>query len=95
MGRDLADAFPAARRVFEEVDDRLGFGLSRLCFEGPEAVLALTEHAQPAILAVSVAAFRALVETSGFERAETQRTAHCGVTIRSSVCQRLLLSRTT
>jgi [acyl-carrier-protein] S-malonyltransferase len=66
MGRDLADAFPVARRVFEEVDDRLEFALSRLCFEGPEDVLALTEHAQPAILAASVAAFRVLVETAGF-----------------------------
>jgi [acyl-carrier-protein] S-malonyltransferase len=66
MGRDLADTFPSARRVFEEVDDRLGFALSRVCFEGPEDTLALTEHAQPAILASSVAAFRVLVETTGF-----------------------------
>lgn len=66
MGRDLADAFPVARRAFEEVDERLQFSLSRLCFEGPEDVLALTEHAQPAILTASVAAFRVLVETAGF-----------------------------
>jgi len=66
MGRDLAEAFACARAVFEEVDDRLGFGLSRLCFEGPAETLALTEHAQPAILAASVAAFRVLAETSGF-----------------------------
>jgi [acyl-carrier-protein] S-malonyltransferase len=65
MGRDLADAFPCARAVFEEVDDRLGFGLTRLCFEGPAETLALTEHAQPAILAASVAAYRVLAETAG------------------------------
>jgi [acyl-carrier-protein] S-malonyltransferase len=65
MGRDLAEAFPAARAVFEEVDDRLGFALARLCFDGPAETLALTEHAQPAILATSVAAWRALEETTG------------------------------
>jgi [acyl-carrier-protein] S-malonyltransferase len=65
MGRDLAAAFPVARRTFEEADDRLGTGLTRLCFEGPEDVLRLTEHAQPAILTASVAAYRALVEETG------------------------------
>jgi [acyl-carrier-protein] S-malonyltransferase len=65
MGRALADAFACARAVFEEVDASLGSGLSRLCFEGPEATLALTEHAQPAILATSIAAWCALVETTG------------------------------
>jgi [acyl-carrier-protein] S-malonyltransferase len=65
MGRDLADAFPVARRVFEEADDRLGMALSRLCFEGPEDALVLTEHAQPAILVASVAAYRVLEETAG------------------------------
>lgn len=62
MGRDLAEAFPVARRTFAEADDRLGFPLSRLCFEGPEADLQLTEHAQPAILTTSVAAHRVLTE---------------------------------
>jgi [acyl-carrier-protein] S-malonyltransferase len=66
MGRDLAAAFPIARRTFEEADRRLGLALSRLCFEGPEAPLALTEHAQPAILVTSVAAYRVLSETTGF-----------------------------
>jgi [acyl-carrier-protein] S-malonyltransferase len=61
MGRDLAEAFPVARRTFAEADDRLGFPLSRLCFDGPEAELQLTEHAQPAILTASVAAQRVLV----------------------------------
>ncbi len=65
MGRDLIEAFPTARQVFEEVDDRLGMALSRLCLEGPEDQLRLTEQAQPAILAVSVAAYRVLRETTG------------------------------
>ena len=65
MGRDLAESFACARAVFDEVDDRLGFGLSRLCFEGPAETLALTEHAQPAILAASMAAFRVLQEATG------------------------------
>ena len=60
MGRDLVEAFPAARQVFAEVDERLGMALSRLCFEGPEETLRLTEFAQPAILAASVAAYRVL-----------------------------------
>jgi [acyl-carrier-protein] S-malonyltransferase len=69
MGRDLADSFPVARRVFEEADDRLGLPLSRLCFEGPEDALVMTEHAQPAILAASVAAYRVLEETAGLRPA--------------------------
>jgi len=60
MGKDLAENFSASRQVFEEVDDALGFSLSRLCFEGPAEDLQLTENTQPAILSVSVAAFRAL-----------------------------------
>ena len=51
MGRALAEAFPESRAVFEEADDALGFALSRLCFEGPEADLQLTANTQPAILA--------------------------------------------
>ena len=69
MGRDLVAAFPVARRTFEEADSRLGFPLSRLCFEGPEETLRLTENAQPAILTASVAAWRALVETTGLRPA--------------------------
>ena len=60
MGKDLAEGFSAARKVFEEVDEALGFSLSRLCFEGPAEDLQLTENTQPAILAVSVAALRAM-----------------------------------
>jgi [acyl-carrier-protein] S-malonyltransferase len=65
MGKDLAEGFSAAREVFEEVDEALGFSLSRLCFEGPAEDLQLTENTQPAILAVSVAAFRAMM-VNGF-----------------------------
>jgi [acyl-carrier-protein] S-malonyltransferase len=67
MGKDVADAFPAARRVFEEIDDALGFPLSTLCFEGPEEQLKLTENTQPAILAVS-AALHAVLEEHGATR---------------------------
>jgi [acyl-carrier-protein] S-malonyltransferase len=56
MGKSLADAFPEAARIFQEADDALGFPLSRLCFEGPEDQLKLTENTQPALLAVSTAA---------------------------------------
>ena len=56
MGRDLHDNFPSARAVFEQADDALGFPISRLCFEGPEDRLRLTEFTQPAIVTVSVAA---------------------------------------
>jgi [acyl-carrier-protein] S-malonyltransferase len=59
MGRGLAEAYPAARAVFEEADDALGFALSRLCFEGPAEDLQLTENTQPAILTASIAALRA------------------------------------
>ncbi len=60
MGRDLAEVFPEARAVFDEADTVLGEDLSRLCFEGPEEALRLTENTQPAILTVSVAALRVL-----------------------------------
>jgi [acyl-carrier-protein] S-malonyltransferase len=63
MGKNLADNFPVAREVFEEADEALGFPLSRLCFEGPAEELQLTENTQPATLAVSIAAFRALDST--------------------------------
>ncbi len=69
MGADLASACAAARRTFEEADDRLGTSLSRLCFEGPEDVLRLTEHAQPAILTASVATYRVLAERTGLRPA--------------------------
>jgi [acyl-carrier-protein] S-malonyltransferase len=61
MGKELRDNFPSAREVFEEADSALGFAISRLCFEGTQEELQLTENTQPAILTVSVAIFRALV----------------------------------
>ena len=68
MGKDLADAFPEARAVFQEVDDALGEKLSQLMWEGPEDQLTLTANAQPALMAVSLAAIRAM-EAQGFELA--------------------------
>ena len=65
MGKDLADNFAAAREVFEEADEVLGFSLSKLCFEGPAEQLQLTENTQPAILATSIASLRAM-ESAGF-----------------------------
>lgn len=60
MGCALAREYPEARLVFEEADEALGASLSKLCFEGPEADLARTEHTQPAILTTSIAALRVL-----------------------------------
>jgi [acyl-carrier-protein] S-malonyltransferase len=62
MGRDVAEVSAAARRVFEQADEALGFALSKLCFEGPEEDLKLTENTQPAILTTSVAVLEALRE---------------------------------
>src|SRR5579872_4144440 len=62
MGKELFDKFPLGRQTFEEADDALGYKLSRVCFEGPEEQLRLTEITQPAILTVSVAAARVLNE---------------------------------
>jgi [acyl-carrier-protein] S-malonyltransferase len=65
MGRDLYDKFPAARAVFDEADEALGFRLSQIIFHGPEETLKLTEHTQPAILTVSTAAGRVLAGEKG------------------------------
>jgi [acyl-carrier-protein] S-malonyltransferase len=62
MGKSLADTYPVARQTFDEADEALGFGLSKLCFEGPEEQLKMTEFTQPALLAVSTAAYRVLTE---------------------------------
>ena len=62
MGKELAEKFPAARAVFEEADKALGLSVSKLCFEGTEDELKLTANTQPAILTVSVAAYRVLAE---------------------------------
>src|ERR1035441_3367841 len=60
MGRELAERFPVAAQTFAEADEALGFPISKLIFEGPEEDLRLTENTQPAILTVSVAAWRVL-----------------------------------
>ena len=65
MGKSLAGSYPEAARVFEEADSALGFPLSKLCFEGPDADLKLTENTQPALLTVSVAA-HAVLQAKGF-----------------------------
>lgn len=62
MGRDLSEKFPVAKQTFDEADEALGFSLSKLCFEGPEEQLKLTEFTQPAIFTVSIAAQRVLAE---------------------------------
>ncbi|GAA0585938.1 ACP S-malonyltransferase [Caenispirillum bisanense] len=67
MGKELADAFAPAREVFEEVDEALGQGLSRLMFEGPDDQLTLTENAQPALMAVSLAVVRVLEREGGLD----------------------------
>lgn len=67
MGKELAGAFPEAREVFGEVDEALKQNLSALMFEGPEADLTLTENAQPAIMAVSMAVIRILQKQGGLD----------------------------
>jgi len=62
MGREISEKFPVARAAFQDVDNALGFPLSRLCFEGPEEDLKLTENTQPAILTTSIALFRVFEE---------------------------------
>lgn len=70
MGRALAEASPNARAVFEEVDEALGAHLSRLMFDGPEQALTLTENAQPAIMAVSLAVLRVIEAEGGVRLSE-------------------------
>ena len=70
MGKDLAEAFPVAKQVFEEVDDALEQRLSRLMFEGPIEDLTLTENAQPALMAVSLAVVRVLEAEAGVNLAD-------------------------
>jgi [acyl-carrier-protein] S-malonyltransferase len=69
MGKVLADAFPAARAVFQEVDEALGEPLSKVMWEGPADTLTMTENAQPALMAVSVAVMRVLADEAGLELA--------------------------
>ncbi|HSR96287.1 MAG TPA: ACP S-malonyltransferase [Kofleriaceae bacterium] len=69
MGRALAQSYAVARRTYEEADEVLGFALSKLCFDGPGPVLDQTIHAQPAILATSIAGYRVLTEETGLQPA--------------------------
>ena len=73
MGKALAAALPTARLVFEEVDDALSLGLSRLMFEGPEDELVLTANAQPALMAMSLAVARVLRDDAGIDMASQVR----------------------
>lgn len=70
MGKALAEAFAPAREVFEEVDEALGQKLSAIMFEGPDDTLRLTENAQPALMAVSMAVMRVLQAEGGFVLAD-------------------------
>ena len=70
MGKDLAAAFPAAKQVFEEVDDSLNQNLSSIIFNGPDEELILTTNAQPALMAVSMAVIRVLEEEAGIKVSE-------------------------
>ena len=76
MGRELHDGFEAARRVFEEADEALGLDLSKLIFDGLEEQLNLTEFTQPAILTVSIAAYRVLMERAGSQIAPAFMAGH-------------------
>lgn len=71
MGREVAEAFTVAKEVFEEVDEALKQNLSKLMFEGPDDELVLTENAQPAIMAVSLAVMRVLSEEGGIDLSQT------------------------
>ncbi len=73
MGKELAEVFPAAEHVFEEVDEALKQNLKRLMFEGPEEELMLTENAQPALMAVSMAAMAVIKEEGGLDAGEACR----------------------
>src|SRR5207245_48320 len=67
MGKDIAEKYPVARKVFDDIDAALGYSISQLCFEGPEDQLKLTQNTQPAILAVS-SAIHAVLEERGVTR---------------------------
>ncbi len=73
MGKALADAFPVARQVFAEVDEALGDNLSKTIFEGPQDTLTLTQNAQPALMAVSLAGIRVLQTEAGLDLAKNAK----------------------
>jgi len=86
MGAALADAFASARAVFAEVDEALGQNLSQLMRDGPEDQLTLTENAQPALMAVSVAAMRVLRTEFGFDLAKATYAAGHSLGEYSALC---------
>lgn len=75
MGKDLYEAFPEAREVFDRADEVLGWELSRVCFEGPQEKLNATEVSQPALLATSIAGLRAAWRRAGLDRVDWKYTA--------------------
>jgi len=75
MGRDLADAYPEARSLYEQADAILGFGLSKVCFEGPEDRLTATDISQPAILVTSLAALAAMRATEAGQAIQPEAAA--------------------
>ncbi|SES87915.1 ACP S-malonyltransferase [Paracoccus homiensis] len=85
MGRELAEAYPAARDVFEQVDEALGEKLSDLIWDGDIETLTLTQNAQPALMAASMAAFRAL-EAEGFGIQEANYVAGHSLGEYSALC---------
>ena len=76
MGRGLYEAYAAAKEVFESANEVLGFDLKKLIFEGPEETLKLTQYTQPAVFAVSVAAFRAFTSRFNIENCECVFAGH-------------------
>ncbi len=68
MGKDVAEKYPAARKVFDDIDEAVGYSISQLCFEGPEDQLKLTQNTQPAILAVSSAIYEVLEDLGAIHR---------------------------
>lgn len=85
MGRDLAEAYPAAKAVFDEVDEALGESLSALIWEGEQETLTLTENAQPALMATSMAAMRAL-EAEGVDVTDAAYVAGHSLGEYSALC---------
>lgn len=92
MGEALADAFPVAREVFEEVDDVLGQNLSRLMWEGPGEELTLTSNAQPALMAHSIAMVRVLEKECGLDLANARFIAGHSLGEYSALCAGRALS---
>lgn len=86
MGKLFYDNFPAAREVFQEVDDALGVALSKIMFEGPETTLTETANAQPAIMAVSIAILRVMEKEAGFSVSKAAYVAGHSLGEYSALC---------